>query len=129
IEGTVLILREGTSEEDLCHLFISKEGVHIDGPKIILGRGLADVAGAGDPATPGGEPFVRWSQYRNMHDRLQQEIDELRLALQAQHDHILSTMANIVTTLDSAFKGVIAASYTSIASLAAIGNPNLITTA
>lgn len=129
IEGTILVLREGTSEEDLCHLFISKEGVHIDGPKIILGRGLADVAGSGDPATPGGEPFVRWSQYRNMHDRLQQEIDELRIALQAQHDQTLSTMANIVTTLESAFKGAIAAPYSPIASLAAIGNPNLITTA
>lgn len=127
IEGTVLIVREGTSETDLCHLYMSKEGVHIDGPKIIFGRGLAELASAGSDPTPGGEPFVRWSQYRNMHDRMQQEIDELRVALQAQHDATNTAIQTLASTLDTAFAAATAIPYSPVVSLAAIGNATVLT--
>lgn len=126
IEGTVLIVREGTAEEELCHLFISKDGVHIDGPKIILGRGLANVAGPGADPTPGGEPYIRWSKYRDTVDRLQDEIDQLRDKLQLQHDQTLSTLDTIARILDGAFAGAIATPYSPITSLQAVGGSTLI---
>jgi len=126
IEGTVLIVREGESETDLCHLFISKDGVHVDGPKIILGRGLADLAGAGSDPTPGGEPYIRWSKFRDTVDRLQDEIEELRDKLQLQHNEFLSTLSNVVQSVEIAFASATAIPYSPIASLQAIGSATTI---
>lgn len=122
IEGTVLILREGNAEEDLCHLYISKEGVHIDGPKVVLGRGLADVAGAGGAPTPGGEPYIRWSKFRDTVDRLQDEIEDLRDKLQTQHNQTVSTLAQMATAIDTAFAGSISIPFVPVPSLSAVGS-------
>lgn len=121
VEGTVLILREGETEKDLCHLYISKEGVHIDGPKVIVGRGLAKVANAKADPTPGGEPWIRWSKFRDTIDRMQKEIDELRDKLQSQHDETQSTIANMASTIEGAFSAAIAKPYKPIMSLFLVG--------
>lgn len=121
IEGTVFILREGEAEKDLCYMYMAKEGVHVEGPKIILGRGLADLAGAGKDPTPGGEPWIRWSQYRDQVDRMQKEINDLKDALQKQHDNTVSTMKNITQIIDTAFASATAIPYSPVASLQAIG--------
>lgn len=127
IEGTILLLREGVAEEDLCCVYIAKEGVHIDGPKIILGRGLATVANAGQDPTPGGEPYIRWSKYRDTIDRMQTEIDDLRGAMQSQHDATKTAITNIVTTIETAFASAIAIPYSPIAALQAIGSGQIMT--
>lgn len=127
IDGTVLILREGDAEQDLCCIYLSKEGVHIDGPKIILGRGLADVADANQSPTPGGEPFIRWSKHRDTINRMQSEIDDLRSALQKQHDDTKTAIENMARTLEIAFNASIAVPYSPIAALQAIGSGQVIT--
>lgn len=127
IEGTVLIVREGTAEEDLCHLFISKDGVHVDGPKIILGRGLAGVAGAAGDPTPGGEPYIRWSKFRDTVDRLQEEIAALRMSADTQFQQIQTTFAQFGAALDISFNTAVAIPMSPVASLAALGSQQFFT--
>jgi len=120
IEGTILLLREGAAETDLDVIYMSKEGVHIDGPKIVLGRGLAEVAGAGGDPTPGGEPYIRWSKFRDTVDHLQTEIEALKDALVAQDTKTHEKFDQLTTLLQSAFAGAIAIPYSPIAALSAI---------
>jgi len=130
VDGTILILREGTSETDLNYMYISKEGTHIEGPKIVLGRGLADLAAAGNDPTPGGEPYIRWSKYRDTIDRLQEEIKEIKDDLLLQHNATLVAFTTLTTILQGAFASSVAVPFVPVPSLvlASKGLPAVVTT-
>jgi len=117
VEGTILLLREGVSEQDLNYIYISKDGTHVEGPKIILGRGLADLAGKGQDPTPGGEPYIRWSKYRDTIDHLQKEIVDLKDALAKQDQATSTQFAALTTLLQTAFTAAIAIPFSPIPSL------------
>lgn len=130
IDGTIAIIREGVSEDEedgLGLIYIDKTGIQIDAPRINLGRGLADLAGAGGDPTPGGEPYIRWSKFRDTVDRMQEEIEELRDFMQQEHDKTVQTLNTIATILDAAFKSAVAIPFTPVASLQAIGSATAIT--
>jgi len=114
IEGTILLLREGEksesdepSEGDLSYLYMSKEGLHVEAPKIVLGRGLGDLATAGSDPTPGGEPYIRWSKYRDSVDSLHDEIDTMRTEYKSTFDKLQATINQLITALDTASKASI----------------------
>jgi len=129
IEGTILLLREGEtstsddpSEGDLSYVYISKEGIHVEGPKVVLGRGLAELAAAASDPTPGGEPYIRWSKYRDQVDRMQKEINDLKNALQTQHDNTVAALKDITQAIDTAFAAATAVPYSPVLSLQTVGS-------
>jgi hypothetical protein len=102
IEGTILLLREGTSEEDLDYIYLDKNGIHIEGPKVILGRGLGKLAAAGGDPTPGGEPYIRWSKFRDTVDSLHEELKIVKDNLQLQIDQMQAQLLVFHTAIQTA---------------------------
>jgi hypothetical protein len=106
IDGTIAIIREGISEDpedSLGLIYIDKTGIQIDAARINLGRGLADLAGAGNDPTPGGEPYIRWSKFRDTVKALQDEMKTLRDRLQEQIDTVAEELQNTRSALATAF--------------------------
>lgn len=101
VEGTILLLREGEAEEDLDVIYMSADGIHIDAPKIVLGRGLGDLASAGSDPTPGGEPYIRWSKFRDAVDSLHDEMDTMRTEYKDTFDNLNTTVRTLITALQT----------------------------
>lgn len=130
INGTIAIIREGVSEDEedgLGLIYIDKTGIQIDGPRINLGRGLADLAGAKGNPTPGGEPYIRWSKFRDTVDRMQEEIEELRAVMQQEHNNTVTALSTVAGILDTAFKTAIAIPFAPVASLLTVGGSSALT--
>ncbi len=107
IKGTILILREGDSEENIGYLHINEDGkVQLLGPEIYLGK-----------STGQEEPYIKWSEYKNSIQNLQDQVDALK-----------NFCEQLTTTLQTAFSTAIAVPYNQIASLNAVANilPNAI---
>lgn len=106
IDGTIAIIREGTAEDaedSLGLIYIDKTGIQIDAARINLGRGLAELAGADGDPTPGGEPYIRWSKFRDTVKRLQEEIDAVRTHLEEQIDVVAQELQNTRSALATSF--------------------------
>jgi hypothetical protein len=98
VNGTVLIIREGSDDTDLAYLYINQDGkLQIFAPEIYLGQ-----------ATGKEEPYIKWSEYKNSVDKLQEQIDELK-----------TFCNNLTTTLQAAFTAAIAVPYSPISGLTA----------
>jgi len=98
VDGTVLVVREGASAEELCYLHFDMEGnMQLWAPEIYLGK-----------ATGKAEPYIKWSEYKNAIDGLQSQIDALK-----------SFCDSTTTTLQTAFGAAIAMPYSPITGLSA----------
>jgi hypothetical protein len=112
VDGTILIIREGTGEDDLAYLYIDATGkLQIYAPEIYLGK-----------ATGKAEPYIKWTEYKNTINHLQDEISSVREKLQNQLDEINTKYNRLVSTLTIAFSAATAVPYSPIASLTAAGS-------
>lgn len=101
INGTILVIREGTGENDLAYLYINEDGkLQVYAPEIYLGK-----------ATGKAEPYIKWSEYKNSIQNLQDQINALK-----------DFCSSLSTTLQTAFSTAIAVPYSQIASLNAVAN-------
>jgi len=99
INGTILLIKEGQSNEDLSFLYLNNEGkIQLEGKKIYFGQ-----------ATQEAEPYIKWSVYDRHITELKNQIKNLAEQLQ--------TMA---VAYDTAFKTSIAIPFSPISSLVAI---------
>lgn len=99
VKGTVLVIREGEGEDDLFYLYVDEDGkLQVFAPEMFLGK-----------ATGKAEPYIKWSEYKNSVQNLQDQINELR-----------SFCGNLATTLQGAFSSAIAVPYSQVASLNAV---------
>lgn len=107
VDGTILIVRESDSEDTLAYLYINDEGqVQLLGPKVFLGASTGEE-----------EPYIKWSEYKNSIQNLQDQVDALKDFCQ-----------QLTNTLQGAFSSAIAVPYSQIASLNAVANvlPNAV---
>jgi hypothetical protein len=99
INGSLLLIKEGTQNEDLAYCYFQNDGrIQIEGNKIYLGQ-----------ATQENEPYIKWSIY----DR---HITELKNQIKALSDHV----KNMSIALNAAFAGSIAVPFVPIVSLVAV---------
>lgn len=120
IKGTVLIIREGHGggvqdgrdvPPTMAYLFIDEDGeLQIFAPKIFLGK-----------ATEEAEPYIKWSEFKNTINHLQDEIDTLKSKLQTQLDEVNTKYANLCTALATGFSSTVAVPNAPIASLVTAG--------
>lgn len=122
IDGTIAIIREGNSEDEedsLGLIYIDKTGIQIDAARINLGRGLAELAAADGDPTPGGEPYIRWSKFRDTVKRLQEEMDAIRTHLEEQIDLVAQELQNTRATMATTFLTSICVPFSPDAALTA----------
>ncbi len=99
INGSLLLIKEGTQNEDLAYCYFQNDGkIQIEGNKIYLGQ-----------ATQENEPYIKWTVY----DR---HITELKNQIKALSDHV----RNMSTALNAAFAGSVAVPFVPVASLVAV---------
>lgn len=84
INGTVLIVKEGTKNQDLAYIYITKDGrVQIEGPQIFLGN---STNGSEEPPLDnpeaGPQPYIRYQQYKATIEHLQSQINTIKSYLQ-----------------------------------------------
>lgn len=103
INGSLLLIKEGTQNEDLAYCYFQNDGkIQLEGNKIYLGQ-----------ATQEDEPYIKWSVY----DR---HVTELKNQIKALSDHV----RDMSIALNAAFAGSIAVPFIPIASLVAVqGTP------
>jgi hypothetical protein len=98
INGSILIVKEGTQNEDLAYFYMQADGrMQLEGKKIYLGA-----------ATNESEPYIKWSVY-NKH------ITELKDQIKILSEHLQS----IIATLNTAFASSVAVPFVPIQSLVA----------
>jgi len=96
VSGTVLIIREGSGEDDLAYLYIDPDGkLQIYAPEMYLGK-----------ATGKAEPYIKWTEYKKSIEKLQGQIDALK-----------DFCDSLTTTLQTAFAAAIAVPYSPISGL------------
>lgn len=101
VDGTLLVIREGTSEDNLAYFYINSEGkIQIYGPEIYMGK-----------STGKAEPYIKWSEYKNSVQNLQDQINSLK-----------DFCNQLSQTLQTAFSTAIAVPYSQVASLNAVAN-------
>ena len=67
VRGTVLLMREGTPDEDLGYFFIDDQGrIQIEAVKIYLGK-----------STKENEPYIKWTEFKKVIEALQAQIDTM----------------------------------------------------
>jgi hypothetical protein len=99
INGSLLLIKEGTQNEDLAYCYFQNDGkIQIEGNKIYLGQ-----------ATQENEPYIKWTVY----DR---HITELKNQIKALSDHV----KNMSIALNAAFAGSVAVPFVPVASLVAV---------
>lgn len=99
INGSLLLIKEGTQNQDLAYCYFQNDGkIQIEGNKIYLGQ-----------ATQENEPYIKWSVY----DR---HITELKNQIKALSDHV----KNMSTALEVAFQASVAVPFVPITSLQAV---------
>lgn len=71
IKGTVLVIKEGAADTDLAYLYIKEDGkIQLEGPEIYFGK-----------ATDKDEPYIKWTKFKDTVDKLHEEIDYVKSAL------------------------------------------------
>lgn len=112
INGTVLVIKEGTKDQDLAYIFINEKGhLQVEGSKIFLGKSVTNENAA---ENNGPEPYIKWSEYKNAIQNLQNQINQLK-----SYVEFLTTQAN----------AAVAVPYAPIASLAPPATQATLTTA
>ena len=101
IKGSVLLLREGTKDQDLAYLYLEEGKAQIEAKEIYLGN-----------ATRKNEPYIKWSVY-------DQHITELKNQIKALADQV----QRITESYDTAFRASVAVTFSGVGSLMAIGPP------
>lgn len=115
ISGSLLLMREGTTEENIGYFFINNEAnIQIMAPKIYFGKATGQSTNNEPP-----EPYIKWTEFKKTIDHLQTEIENVRSALQSQLDAINTNFGTLTSTLNGAFASSIAIPYSPISSLAA----------
>jgi len=105
IDGTILIIRQADNEDDLAYLYIDKNGkLQMYAPEMYLGK-----------ATGKAEPYIKWSEYKNSIQNLQDQVNALK-----------DFCSSLTTTLETAFNTAIAVPYSNIASLQAIASSQIL---
>jgi hypothetical protein len=95
-DGTILLLKEGTSGQDLGYINITKNGIQIEAPKIYIGAGTGE-----------DEPYILWSKYKETVENLHGQIEDVRNAMQTQIDTLVTTLQALQTAVGSAMAGSI----------------------
>jgi hypothetical protein len=113
INGTVLIVKEGTKNRDLAYIYITKDGrIQIEGPQIFLGN---STNGSEEPPLDnpeaGPQPYIRYQEYKATIEHLQSQIDTLKNYLQ-------QTIGGIVA---GAMTAAVSVPFAPVASLTAAG--------
>lgn len=117
IEGTVLILREGDSEdeEDLGFIYIDKNGIQIDAKKIYLGRASIQDPNENDPDFNGEEskyePYILWSKYKATVLNLQDQIENLREEHKTAINSLRNEVSNLVSVMTESLANNICSPY------------------
>lgn len=105
VDGTILIVREGTGEDDLAYLHIDKDGkLQMYAPEMYLGK-----------ATGKAEPYIKWSEYKNSIQNLQDQVNALK-----------DFCSSLSTALETAFNTAIAVPYSPITSLQAVASGQIL---
>lgn len=99
ISGDVLVLREGTSNDDLSFLFLEGGSAQLEAKEIFFGQ-----------ATAKNEPYIKWSVYES-------HITELKNQIKALADQ----MKTITAAYNNAFVNSVASPFVPIATLASTG--------
>lgn len=103
IKGTVLIVKEGTKDEDLAYLYINDKGeLQIEGPKLFLGKAVQD-------SESRLQPYIRYQEYKATVEHLQSQIDTLTT-------FIRDTLG---TTVAGQLSGAVAIPYSPVAGVVA----------
>lgn len=103
IKGTILLIREGTKDEDLGYILIDENGkIQIESKEVYIGK-----------ATDKNQPYVKFIQYEETIKHLQSQID----LITQKYNQLCSTVA-------SAFSSAVAIPYSSVASLVS-GGPSV----
>lgn len=103
INGSLLLVKEGSENTDLAYLYFNKNGlVQLDGQKIFLGR-----SATGDlNSNLHQEPYIKWTIYN-------QHINELKTQIKALGDEL----ERLASLYDTAFSTATSVPYAPIASL------------
>jgi hypothetical protein len=102
INGDILLIKEGTKDEDLGFFYIKQTGeLQLEGKKIYLGKSVIE-----NETTY--QPYIKFQEYKQTIKHLQDQIDLLKSYIQQ----------TIGTTLFTALNGTVAIPATPIASLA-----------
>jgi hypothetical protein len=102
INGDVLIIKEGSKDEDLGFFYIKETGeLQLEGKKIYLGKAVIDNESA-------YQPYIKFQEYKKTIKHLQEQIDILKSHIQ-----------EISQILFTAFNGAVAVPASPIASLTA----------
>ena len=93
IRGTILLLKEGTKDQDLAYMYISKSGrTQIEAPQIFLGKATN---GNQEPSLnnpeAGSQPYIKYQEYKQTIEHLQSQIDILK-------NYIDTAIGNIIFT-------------------------------
>lgn len=105
VKGTVLIIRQSDSEDDLAYIYFDKDGkMQMYAPEMYLGK-----------ATGKAEPYIKWSEYKNSVQNLQDQVNALK-----------DFCNNLTTALETAFNTAIAVPYSNITSLQALAQSRVL---
>jgi len=100
ISGTVLIIREGDTPEQLGYLLINDRAqVQLQGSEIFLGA-----------ATQKNEPYIKWSVYNTHINELKRQITDLA-----------NQVSRITTLYEAAFRTAVAVPFSPVAALVVTG--------
>lgn len=100
IKGSILLLREGTKEEDLSFVYLEEGKVQVEAKKIYFGKAGQEL-----------EPYIKWTVYND-------QINELKRQINALADQVQS----MSTQYASAFIASQTIPFSPVASLVAVGN-------
>ena len=71
INGTILFVKEGSANQDLAFFYVKEDGkMQLEAPEIHLGQ-----------STGKGEPYIKWSKFQETVNKLHEEIDIVKSAL------------------------------------------------
>lgn len=105
IKGTILLVKEGTKDQDLAYLYINDKGeLQVEGPKVYLGKAVQTSEAA-------QQPYIRYQEYKATVEHLQSQIDTLTT-------FIRDTLG---TTVAGQLSGAFAVPYNPVAGAVAAG--------
>lgn len=117
VKGTILLLREGDSEdEDLSYMFVNEHGMQIESKKVYLGRAAkinpSEATEDDFNGDKGGyEPYILWSKYKDTVDNLQNQINELKEQHQSAIESLRSEVSDLFTKMQISFASNLAIPY------------------
>jgi len=96
VDGTILIIREGTSGDDMAYLYIDDTGkMQLYGPKMYFGKSTGET-----------EPYIKYTKYKESVEKLQEQIDALKTFCDSLADAV-----------QQGFSSAVAVPYSPIAAL------------